>query len=184
MAYLSKEALTTHLYPEVITEIVRDYKKSYANLAAFPATGISGRWYLATDTNKYYKWIIDQYVETAYVDYVALAIKNAVGEVKSYLNRYDKVAMLSDTDNQRTFQDYFFDSKVKDIACWHLVKLANPNVNLELFRTAYEDAIKYFKDVQRGNVDPEWPLKDDPDTELDESGHISATSNTKRTNHY
>lgn len=185
MAYLSKENLTTHLYLEKITEITRDYKLTYANLAAFPATGITGNWYFATDTAKYYKWNGVAYVETAYIDYVSLAIKHGVSEAISYLNRYDVKKMFSDTDAERTFQDDFLDSKVKDLICWQLIKLANPNIDMTLFRTNYEDAVKYFKDVMKGNVDPAWPLRtDDPDTTFDESGHISSSSNIKRSNHY
>lgn len=107
------------------------------------------------------------------------AISNAEGEARSYLNRFDL-----DTMFQTTFNNEHLKGLVKDIACWHLIKLANPNVNLELFRTAYEDAIKFLDKVQRGYVDPEWPLRNNPDTTLDESGHISWSSNTKRKNHY
>ena len=112
---------------------------------------------------------------------VTKAIANAESEAKSYLNRFDIVAMFVTTN-----PDEWLKSLVKDLACWHLIKLANPNINLELFRTSYEDAKKYFKDVMLGNVEPaDWPLRaDDPATTFDESGHISSSSNTKRTNHY
>ncbi len=142
--------------------------------------------YLSTEKleTHIYKEIISE-ISRDNSDIPGKAIKQGVGEAKSYLNRYDVVKMLSDTDAERTFQDDFFDSLVKDLVCWHLVKLANPNIDLKLFRTAYEDAQKYFKDVMKGNVDPAWPLRaDDPDTTFDESGHISASSNKKRKNHY
>lgn len=107
------------------------------------------------------------------------AIANAEGEARSYLNRFNVQAMFVESFNNEHLKGL-----VKDIACWHLIKLANPNVNLELFRTAYEDAIKFLDKVSRGYADPEWPLKDDPNTAFDESGHISWSSNTKRKNHY
>lgn len=112
---------------------------------------------------------------------VTKAMANAESEAKSYLNRFDVATMF-----QTNFADEWLKSLVKDIACWHLIKLANPNINLELFRTCYEDAKKYFKDVMLGNVEPAgWPLRaDDPATDFDESGHISSSSNTKRENHY
>lgn len=184
MAYLSERDLYTHIYPEIITEIIRNYRTQYANLAAFPAVGITGRQYLALDTSKVYLWNGDTYVETVPVDLVRTAIKNAVGEASSYLNRYDLKKMFSDTDAERTFQDDMLDGKIKDLASWHLIKLSNPNINVEMFRTNYEDAIKFFKDVMKGYADPRWPLQDDPDTDLDESGHISWSSNIKRSNHY
>lgn len=111
---------------------------------------------------------------------VEKAIVNAEGEAKAYLNRYDLEAMFVPTN-----PDEFLKSLVKDIACWHLIKLANPNINLELFRTAYEDAVKFFRDVMKGNADPVWPLKaNDPATAIDDAGHVEWNSNTKRTSHY
>lgn len=111
---------------------------------------------------------------------VTAAINNAESEAKSYLNRFDIATMFGGS-----FADEWLKTVVKDLACWHLIKLANPNINLELFRTCYEDAKKYLKDVMLGNVDPVWPLRaDDPATPFDESGHISFSSNPKRENHY
>ena len=111
---------------------------------------------------------------------VTIAINNAESEAKSYLNRFDIVTMFN-----TTYTDQWLKSLVKDIACWHIIKLANPNINMELFRASYEDAISYFKNVMKGNVDPLWPLRiDDPETPFDESGHISSSSNIKRSNHY
>jgi phage gp36-like protein len=112
---------------------------------------------------------------------LTIAIANAESEAKSYLNRFDITAMFV-TGNP----DQWLKSLVKDLACWHLIKLANPNINLEIFRTSYEDAKKYFKDVMLGNVEPQgWPLRvDDAVTTFDESGHISSSSNTKRNNYF
>jgi hypothetical protein len=106
---------------------------------------------------------------------VTKAIAAAEGEVKAHLTRFD-VAAITD--------EYFF-NLLKDVACWHLVRLANPNIDLALFRTIYEDAKKTLLQIHKGLLVPEWPLKaDDPDTAYDEAGHVEFTSNTKRTNHY
>lgn len=108
------------------------------------------------------------------------AIEAGEGEMKSFLNRFDKDTMF--TEN---FEDEYFKSLLKDIVCWHLIKLANPNINLELFRTAYEDAIKALRDISKGNTSPVWPLApNNPNTDIEESGHIEFASNTKRINHY
>ena len=185
MAYLTLADLTTHLHLEVITEIVRDYKTSFANLAAFPATGVTGRYYIATDSGLYYKWNSDAYVQVTYIDLVARAINEGIGEAKSYLNRYDLAAIFGTEDDAPTYLDEHLNGLVKDIVCWKLIKMSNPNINIELFRTAYEDAVNYFKAVMKGNVDPAWPLRlDDEDTDFDESGHIFSFSNIKRKNHY
>ena len=108
------------------------------------------------------------------------AIANGEGEAKSYLNRYNKAVMFD-----AAFDDEFFRGLVKDITCWHLIKLANPNVDMALFRTAYEDARRHFEKVQNGSIDPEWPLREnDANTPIDDAGTIEWSSNTKRTNHY
>lgn len=116
---------------------------------------------------------------------VTKAINNAIGEMKGSLNRYNLVAMFGTNDTEPTFSEEFLSSLGKDIACWHLIKLANPNINLELFRTAYEDAVKFLDKVMKGDKDPAWPLKpDDPTTPLDEAGSVSASYNKKRNNFY
>lgn len=139
MPLLTKDDLTTHLYPEIRDEITR-----------------------GDDS------LIDK------------AITNGEGEARSYLNRYDLATMFA-----TTFVNEYLKSLVKDIVCWHLIKLSNPNINLELFRTSYEDAIKTFEKVMKGSIDPEWPLKqDDPETPNDDGGNIDWTSNPKRSNHF
>lgn len=112
---------------------------------------------------------------------VTKAIEMAEQEAMAYLNRYDKATMFGGSFNNPLLKD-----KVLDIAAWKLVKLANPNVSMELLRTLYEDAVKFFTNVMKGNVEPDgWPYRaDDPDTPVDEKGHIYSTSNPKRNNHY
>lgn len=190
MAYLSKADLATHLYAEIVQEIIRDYRSEFASLEAFPANGITGIKYIAVDTSKIYRWTGTAYEETAEVDIVAKAINSGVGLAKSHLNRYDKVAMFGDFTTpeapvEPTFKDDYLDSLVKDIVCWHLLKLANPNIELALFRTAYEDAVAEFVKIKKGLADPEWPLApNNPDTEIDEAGNVEYSSNLKRTNHF
>jgi len=157
-AFLTKEDFKTHVYSEIIESITRGDD-----------------------------------------DIIHRAIANTIGEMKSYLNRYNKKAMFGIYPNQQpiisdegnediidpTFTDAFLKGLGLDIACWWLIKLANPNINLELFRTAYEDAIKTLEKIQKGYMQPEFPLAiDDPETPIDESGHIEFSSNIKRNNHY
>jgi hypothetical protein len=144
MPYLTQDDLATHLYDEVIEEIVRNRS-----------------------------------------DLVTKAINTGVGLAKSHLNRYDLVAIFGTATTEPTFKDDFLDSLVKDVVCWHLIKLCNPNINLEVFRTAYEDAVKEFEKVKKGTTDPAWPLRpNDPATNIDDAGNIEWSSNTKRTNHF
>lgn len=185
MPYMTQYDLQTHLYPELLTEITRENVKQYGSLASFPMPGISSYKYKATDTGIYYMWDGAGYTQIVYIDIMDKAIKEGIGQAKSYLNRYDIVAIFGNDENEPSFQDDWLDSLVKDLICWKLIKLCNPNINLELFRTAYEDAVKELDKVQKGITDPTWPLRvDDDGTPLDESGHIYWNSNIKRNNHY
>lgn len=129
---------------------------------------------------------------------VTRAISAGIAEAKSYLSRYNVAYLFWDGITVpdpvpswwyigiKPITDENLKNKVKDLAAWHLVKLANPNINLELFRTAYEDAIDWFKLVQSGKATPQdWPRQvDDPDTPYAEGGSIQWTSNPKRSNHF
>jgi phage gp36-like protein len=180
-SYLTQQDLVTHIYAEKITDIIRNYLLTYANLAAFPVSGVKGRKYKATDTAKIYVWNGVAYEEIQNVDIVAEAITAAISEVKGYLSRYDRTKLFDGT-----VTDVNLKNKVKNIVCWHLIILANPNIDVAMFRTAYEDAIAWLRDIQKGIVDPEgWVYKaDDSATDYNENTSVKLYSNDKRTNHY
>lgn len=138
--YLTQTDLESHLYADIITEIVRGND-----------------------------------------DLVTRAIDSALGEVKSYLRKYDLIKLFSDE-----VIDEHLKSKVKDVACWNLIKLANPNVDIQLFKQLYDDAIAWFKEIMKGNADPDgWPYKtDDATTSFVEGSSMSWSSNKKRGNHF
>lgn len=111
-------------------------------------------------------------------------INTAIAEAKSYCSRFD-LDKLFDDGNADFVDDPNLLDKVKDIACWKILKLSNPNVNIELFRMNYEDAIAWLKLVQSGKADPDWPVpEDDEDSDRIEGSEVQWESNTKRTNHY
>jgi hypothetical protein len=114
---------------------------------------------------------------------VTEAIDAAVAEAKSYLSKYDLTKLFADAPIP---DDVNLKRKVKDIACWNLLVLANANANLELFKMAKDDAIKWLVNIQKGQADPEgWPYPDDdPDTAVNEGGTISWSSNTQRRNQF
>lgn len=117
------------------------------------------------------------------------AITVAVSEAKSYLSRFDLLQIFGDADTEPTVEEdqlAVLKDFVKDIACWKLTKLCNANINLELAKTSYDDAIKWLTKVQRGDADPEgWPYKaDDPDTDVNENAAVQWSSNPKRTQHF
>jgi phage gp36-like protein len=114
---------------------------------------------------------------------VTIAINAAISEAKSYLNKYNLDLLFGDPP---TPADENLRNKVKDLACWHLVSLANPNINYEVFRDRYEKSLRWFEFVMKGQMDPQgWPYKeDDADTPYNEGGSISWTSETKRTTNF
>lgn len=126
---------------------------------------------------------------------VEKAIQAGIAEAQAYLARFN-IALLLPTVSPADwptwsapagfFNDLNLLNKVKDLAAWHLIKLANPNIHLDLFRQSYEDAIEWFKQVQKGQASPYgWPARvDDPDTPYIEGGPIQWASNPKRSNYY
>lgn len=114
-----------------------------------------------------------------------LQILAAEALVKSYMSKYDLDAIFGTTESEPTFKGSdvnLIKKVVKIIASYYLVRLSNPNVNIELYRADYEDAIDWLKDLQAGNVNPKLPyLPDDLDTPEDESaGDVWWNSNVKR----
>ena len=131
-----------------------------------------------------YAEIIEE-ISRADDDVVNRAIASAIAETKAYMSRFDLIALFGDTATDPTFISDHLQNIVKDIAAWHLVKLANPNVNMELFRTMYKDAIDFLKAVMMGKADPGWPYKpDDPTTPANENNFVQYSSNPKRTQHF
>ncbi|WP_425628858.1 phage protein Gp36 family protein [Cellulophaga lytica] len=84
------------------------------------------------------------------------AIAAAISEAKGYLSRYNVAELLSAEDAER---DPVLVMYIKDIASWHFISLANANVDLELRKTRYEDAIRWLKNIQAGKVVyQDWPI--------------------------
>lgn len=107
-------------------------------------------------------------------------IATGLGEVYSYLHRYDTDTMFGDE-----WQNPFLKSICVNVIAWHLITLCAPNISMEVIRQNYEDAVSFLKNVQKGAVRPEWPLRpNNPDTPIDEAGNVAFISNQKRNNHY
>jgi phage gp36-like protein len=182
MAFLIKTDLYTHLYPEILDEIIRKYVTDYATFGDFPETGVSnGKIYKDVAEDKLYVWTGTSYIISIDPDLIVTkGINVAIAEVKSYLSRYDLTVLFGD-DLDETITEHL-KNITKDVACWQLIRLSNPSIDLKLFRTNYEDAIKWLEKVQRGSVDPEgWPYKsDDPATKGNENSGVQWSSNKKR----
>lgn len=112
------------------------------------------------------------------------AIAAAEQEAKMYLGRYDLDALFGTSTESPTVTDAYLESLVKDLACWHLLRLANPGADYQAFRTAYLDALNALKEIQKGTASPAgWPYAAAP-AETPDGEAINWTSNDRRSNHY
>jgi hypothetical protein len=103
-------------------------------------------------------------------------IKAAEAFCKSYLFKYDLKALFGDDTTAPKVVDENLKKTIKIIASYWLVRKANPNVNLDLFREDWELMIGnkeipgWLYDIKEGNINPDWPYKiDNPTTDPDES---------------
>ena len=106
----------------------------------------------------------------------AAAIDGAVEEARGYLGDYDTAAIFGATGEQRHALLLIW---VKDIAVWHFINLCNAGVEMELRKNRYERAISWLKGVQKGDITPGLPVKENSSSTL-----IMTHSNPKRTQHF
>lgn len=112
---------------------------------------------------------------------VTTALNAAEREVASYLSKFDLLQLFGDNATPPTIEDAFLKQLCVSVAAWNFCKRDNPNINLEMLRTNYEDAIKTLEKIQSGKMDPEWPRRqDNPDTTgFSESQTINWSANKK-----
>jgi hypothetical protein len=129
---------------------------------------------------------------------VSKQIKAAEDFCKSYLFKYDLKALFGDDSVDPVVAPTKIDEQLKKtikiIASYWLVRKANPNVNLDLFREDWELMIGnkevpgWLYDIKEGNISPDWPYKaDNIETPEDESAVNDGTywnSNPKRTQRF
>ncbi|MGQ0739131.1 MAG: phage protein Gp36 family protein [Bacteroidota bacterium] len=112
------------------------------------------------------------------------AIDAAVAEAKSYLGRFDLLALFGDAESDPSFEDANLKNKVKDLALWHLVTLGQANIKIELARSRYEDAVRWFEKVADRKISPGFPKPEDKaDTDSNEGKGIEWDSLPRRNNH-
>lgn len=113
------------------------------------------------------------------------AIDAAIGEAKSYMARYDLLKIFGNDDTEPVVVDEHLKNKVKDLALWQMIKLGVANIKVNIARSSYEDAIRWFEKVAMNKVTPQWPTPaDDAGTDANESRTIEWNSEKKRNNHY
>lgn len=113
------------------------------------------------------------------------AIDTAISQAKMYLSRYDLLQLFGDENTAPALQDEFLKSLVKDLACWHLLRLSNAGVDTAHYRTGYEDALSTLKSILNEELQPEkWPYKDTVAETQPDGDAVSWSSNAKRNNYY
>lgn len=108
------------------------------------------------------------------------AIDAAISEMRGYISFFDIDAILSATGTAR---EPILLMYTKDIAVWHFINLANPNVDMEFRETRYKYAIAWLTKVQKGDTVPNLPPKTSDDPEV-QTGKVKFGSNTKRNTHF
>ena len=86
---------------------------------------------------------------------VSNAIDAAVEETKSYLTHYDVDAIFNATGADRNSIILMY---VKDIAVWHFINLSNAAIEWDVRESRYDKAIKFLRNVQKGEANPNLPL--------------------------
>jgi len=122
-------------------------------------------------------------------DAANLQILAAESFVRSYMSKYDLDAIFGTATTAPTFTGAdveLIKQLIKTIAVYYLARLSSPNINIELARADFEDAHTWLKDLQKGEVNPSLPYKqDDANTPMDEGNvGVSWDSNIKRTNFF
>lgn len=103
------------------------------------------------------------------------AMASAEGEAMGYLSRFDIDTLFSAEDDAR---DQTLLMRLKDMAIWHFITLANPNTDMEFRKTRYEEALSWLKGIQSGKIVPKgWPLATNED---EEGGFFYVSSAPKR----
>jgi phage gp36-like protein len=110
------------------------------------------------------------------------ALDAAIAEAQGYLSRYRIEQLFDNVDSDPDYKpDKVLQMNIKHLAKWHFIVLANPSIDYEDAQTRYDQAIKWFMNIQNGKiVPPNWP----PATPEDLSTFFHMTSNRKRRNHY
>lgn len=125
---------------------------------------------------------------------ITLQIQAAEDFAKGFLFKYDLKALFGFGTTAETVKDESLKKCIKIIAAYFLVRKANPNVQLSLFKEDYmmmigtKDEPGWLYEIRNGDINPEWPYKpDDPQTPQDENkdnSEVYWTSTTKRTQRF
>jgi phage gp36-like protein len=110
---------------------------------------------------------------------ITAAIDAAIGEAKGYMSKFDHATIFAKTAGDR---DPILLLNVKDIAKWHFIQLANPNIDWEAANERYKSAVRWLEKITMGRIVPVgWPIAVEPG--IGDFFHVSSTR-PKRNNNY
>lgn len=109
------------------------------------------------------------------------AVESAISEAKGYLAAYDRATIFSAEGEGR---NAFLLSIIKDMAVFHYLKLCNYGADMEFRTYLYQRAIDWLKQVQKGQVSPELPLRDENGDGVPDDTVFLFGSNPKRSHHF
>ena len=113
------------------------------------------------------------------------AIAAAILETKMYLSKYDLVQLFGTDILSPTIQDEYLKSIVKDLSCWHLLRLSNAGIDMAVYKSAYQEALAALKNIQSGLAAPQgWPYLNTTSETAPPGDAINWNSNPKRNNYY
>lgn len=112
------------------------------------------------------------------------AIATAIAEAKMYLSRYDLLKLFGDSETEPETTDEALQMIIKDQTMWHLIRLANVNLQYDHIRTCYLDAMEKLKAIQKGTMNPDWPYQDRSEATAAPGLSVTSFSNRKRSNRY
>lgn len=103
------------------------------------------------------------------------AIATGIDEVKMYLSRYDLIQLFGDqvANVPAIFTSPLLLQLCKYISLWHLIQLANPNINYESVKLLYDQSIDTLKRIQKGMADPKWPYMDTTGEDAPQSDQVT-----------
>lgn len=109
------------------------------------------------------------------------AINTAVQEAKQYLTRFNLEQLFGTDMAPPAVDDEYLKSIVKDLACWHIIRLSGTGTDYNTRRTAYLDALAALKNIRDEQTAPDgWPYKEEETAATTIEWH----SNSRRNNYY
>lgn len=113
------------------------------------------------------------------------AIETAANEAAMYLGRYNLPALMGTDVEPPAYTDALLQQMIKDIACWHLLRLSSTQTDQALYRQAYTDTLRKLEAIRNGQLEPAgWPYATDNNTDVPAGDAITYSSNKKRENYF